>query len=42
MERDVQTVLKEAGLADAAQLLRANGVYNLDSMRVMAGVSLSE
>ena len=39
MERDVQIVLKEAGLADAAELLRAIGVFNLESMRVMAGVS---
>jgi len=39
MEREVELVLKETGLADAAALLRANGVYNLESMRVMAGVS---
>ena len=39
MEREVELVLKETGLGDAAALLRANGVYNLESMRVLAGVS---
>lgn len=37
MERDVTLVLGQSGLADAAALLRSKGVFNLETMQVMAG-----
>ena len=40
MERDVEAVLGEAGLTDAAALLRANGVFNLETLRAMTGDDL--